>query len=359
MRKLELYIDSSLKDFELFKYAEKLLREGLTGSTDSSQSVDKALATTYFPDFRDFASILDTYQSWTDTEWTNFMVMMITAYREKGKYSAVSSVLASLGLMVKDEVKVEDVKIEIKVPSVISTRRTGETYVPEDTDTVSYIDIVSHTTYDYTKVVYTCGYKWSSQITDLTWSLPKESEERPTNPFIGDSYTTYDQCGIHTTDDGTYYDYKVTTFTAVADWTSTSTQIVDSETSAPDDEAVPSEPEVGDTYTVYTDKSSTTLYDYTEQRPGEEETKVMLVTKVAVTIENLDTPLVSKFTERFYSLLPRILWIHSPKSCYTDAITVETVKASFKLQEQFYKLIYETSFRYSDTVNEALTGWTV
>lgn len=359
MRKLELYIDSSLKEFKLFERAEELLRKGLKDQGEILSSIDKTLASNMFPDFCGLASILDTYQKWTDKEWSNFMIMMVMAYREKGKYSAVSCILASLGLSISKEVEIKDTKVNVTVPKVVNTQMKDQPSVPSNTSSITYLNVKENVKYNYEEVIHTCGYEWSDYLSSrLSWSLEMKDEPKPSNPEIGDMYMTYKETNTSTMNDIVYHSYDVYTHIASAKWSEQTKVIKNSSTPKPEDEAIP-EDSVGATYKTYHSEVVSTSYDYIKQDTSGTETVQLYTTKVTIEIKALDSPLVSQFTERFYNLLPRVLWVHSPSTDYSNSIQVDTVNVTVDLEEVYTRTMYETSFRYSDTTNVPLAGWSV
>ena len=107
MRDVELFLDTYLRRFELFTDVETILR-GYTQSEDENEvSVEETMARSLFSDFVSLASILDTFGDWGEVEWKNFLLMMMQAYKEKGKGISVTCALAALGLTA-EEVKVID-----------------------------------------------------------------------------------------------------------------------------------------------------------------------------------------------------------------------------------------------------------
>lgn len=125
-RLITLFLDSYLKQFKLFTDADKLLRDYNSdfGDTDD-ESLDEHQAVSLFNDFLNLAKVLDTYQSWTQENWTNFMMFMVQAFKEKGKGIAINCALAALGITTSEPVTVEDIWIN---------EETGEEqrYMPSD-----------------------------------------------------------------------------------------------------------------------------------------------------------------------------------------------------------------------------------
>lgn len=105
---LELYLDSYLKRFGLFTTANEILKRYSQPEIQQTYGVDENMARDLFAEFVDLATHLDTYENWTETQWTNFLMMMLTAYKEKGKGISVNCALAALGLTVTTPVVVDN-----------------------------------------------------------------------------------------------------------------------------------------------------------------------------------------------------------------------------------------------------------
>lgn len=112
MRKVELFLDSYLRQFELFNDVEKLLLS-YDQKIEESDPSSKISSFNLFKDFVELASIVDSYNIWGDSEWTNFLICMQSAFTEKGRPTAISCALAALGIILDDSdgepVKVEQV----------------------------------------------------------------------------------------------------------------------------------------------------------------------------------------------------------------------------------------------------------
>ena len=109
MRILELFLDSYLKRFQLFTDVDTLLRGYYQENPEENDSgMDETVAKSLFEDFLNFAQLLDTYQNWGEEEWTNFLMMMMQAYKEKGKQISINCALAALGVVTSEPVTVTD-----------------------------------------------------------------------------------------------------------------------------------------------------------------------------------------------------------------------------------------------------------
>lgn len=110
MRKVELFLDSYLRQFELFNDVEKLLLsyDQKIGENDPSSKISSF---NLFKEFVELASIVDSYDNWGDSEWTNFLICMQSAFTEKGRPTAISCALAALGIILDDS-DGEPVKVE-------------------------------------------------------------------------------------------------------------------------------------------------------------------------------------------------------------------------------------------------------
>ena len=124
MRNLELYIDSRLKEFKLYSYMEQILREG-SYLEDDSLSIDESISLTLFKEFVDLASLLDSFQNWSDSDWSNFLAQMMIAFREKGKPDSINCALAALGIVTKGTAEIENLdtnppttKITVEIESI-------------------------------------------------------------------------------------------------------------------------------------------------------------------------------------------------------------------------------------------------
>lgn len=112
MRKVELFLDSYLRQFKLFTDVEELII-GYDQQISISEPESKIKSYNLFKDFVELASIIDGFDDWGESEWTNFLVCMQSAFIEKGRPSAISCALAALGIILDnsngDPVKVEQV----------------------------------------------------------------------------------------------------------------------------------------------------------------------------------------------------------------------------------------------------------
>jgi len=126
MRKLELYADSNLKEFRLYKYVEEILRNG-SAEVGEDLSIDELQSISLFKDFLALADILDNDGSWTSSMWTNFLTQMMIAFKEKGKASSINCALAALGIKTEREAVIEDVEVDGKVITKITLEITNLT----------------------------------------------------------------------------------------------------------------------------------------------------------------------------------------------------------------------------------------
>lgn len=109
MKILELFLDSYLKRFQLFQDAQTLLRGYYENNpVEGDPDLDETVAKTLFSDFLDLAQLLDTYQNWGQEEWVNFLMMMMQAYKEKGKEISINCALAALGVVTSEPISVTD-----------------------------------------------------------------------------------------------------------------------------------------------------------------------------------------------------------------------------------------------------------
>ena len=109
---LQLYLDSYLKKFGLFNTANEILKAYSQPEIQQTYGVDETMARDLFAEFVELAMLLDTFENWTEAQWTNFLMMMLTAYKEKGKGIAVNCALAALGLTVTNPVVVENLWVK-------------------------------------------------------------------------------------------------------------------------------------------------------------------------------------------------------------------------------------------------------
>ena len=116
MRNVELFIDTYLSKFTLFSNLEKILSLYNTDNSLGSTSQYELEARTLFADFVDIANTLDTYNSWTDENWKNFLVGMVQAFGNKGLAPAVSGALSAYGIIVGEvsNGEVVDSKVEVR-----------------------------------------------------------------------------------------------------------------------------------------------------------------------------------------------------------------------------------------------------
>lgn len=125
MRKVELFLDSYLRQFKLFNDVEKLLLS-YDQKMEESDSFSKISSFNLFKDFVELASIVDSYDNWGDPEWTNFLICMQSAFTEKGRPTAISCALAALGIILDDSdgepVKVEQVSQGNSVVTKVSIK---------------------------------------------------------------------------------------------------------------------------------------------------------------------------------------------------------------------------------------------
>ena len=121
MRNLELYIDSSLKEFKLYSYAERILREGSTFE-DDSLSVDESISLSLFKEFVDLASLLDSFENWEDSDWSNFLTQMMLAFREKGKADSINCALAALGIETYGTVQIENIESPLSTKITVNIK---------------------------------------------------------------------------------------------------------------------------------------------------------------------------------------------------------------------------------------------
>ena len=109
MKVVELFLDSFLRQFQLFLDAETLLKAYNTDNPIGEDTeLDEVQALNLFNDFVNLAKLLYTYSSWTSKEWTNFLMFMVQAFKEKGRAIAVNCVLAALGISTTTPVTVVD-----------------------------------------------------------------------------------------------------------------------------------------------------------------------------------------------------------------------------------------------------------
>lgn len=110
MRKVELFLDSYLKQFRLFTDVDELLKS-YDQQLSEAEPESKVKSYNLFKEFVELASIIDSFDSWGEGEWTNFLVCMQSAFVEKGRSTAISCALAALGIIL-DVSKGDPVKIE-------------------------------------------------------------------------------------------------------------------------------------------------------------------------------------------------------------------------------------------------------
>lgn len=108
MRKISLYVDSRLKEFNLYNYMEQILRNGVA-DVDDDISIDEAQSIALFSEFVELATMLDDYSSWSDEKWTSFLTQMVIAFKEKGKPDALNCVLAALGIKTVNDTVIENI----------------------------------------------------------------------------------------------------------------------------------------------------------------------------------------------------------------------------------------------------------
>lgn len=105
MRNVQLFIDSYLSQFDLYKNLSNIL-ETYNKSNSNVLPVEVSLSETQsralFKRFVELASVIDSFENWGEPEWTNFLVCMTNAYVEKGRVSAISCALAALGIQLSD-----------------------------------------------------------------------------------------------------------------------------------------------------------------------------------------------------------------------------------------------------------------
>ena len=105
MRDVQLFIDSYLSQFSLYKNLSNIL-ETYNKSPNNINSKDKSLeevqARALFERFVELATVIDSFSNWGEREWTNFLVCMTSAYTEKGRVSAISCALAALGIQLSN-----------------------------------------------------------------------------------------------------------------------------------------------------------------------------------------------------------------------------------------------------------------
>ena len=130
MRVLELFLDSFLKQFKLFTDANKILEEYNKENPEEEEvSLDEKQATDLFNDFLGLARLLDTYQGWSEQNWTNFLMFMVQAFKEKGKALAINCVLAALGISTSEPVTVTDTWVKLDEQGNIKTDENGIQYI--------------------------------------------------------------------------------------------------------------------------------------------------------------------------------------------------------------------------------------
>ena len=361
MRKLELYVDSKLKEFKLFRYMEEILRSG-SAEVEDDLSSDELQALNLYSEFVELASILDSFSTWSDGQWSNFLTMMTLAFREKGRYSAINSLLAALGIQTEKGVEVYDTLTpgSTKTMIVKSEHFTDQPSRPEDTSDYSYLNITTKKRYTYDKKTHFCDSKWESAVTAyIDWTLSENmiDEPRPTSKELGLQYNTYSQYKTPQTIEGfTYYFFQVTTWTQVANWTVQSNESIASETPAPPDDPKPDD-EYGATYCTYENPGDLVLYDY-DRFTKKSITYDKCNTTVKIEIKSLDTPNVRYFSQRLQELIPRLLWVHD---MVDGEVTVDTVMVYIDLKQIYEKTMYETSLRSSSTtannISYSGSGW--
>lgn len=120
MRDVQLFIDSYLSQFDLYKNLSNIL-ETYNKSPNNYQSENKSLeevqSRVLFERFVELATVIDSFEGWGEKEWTNFLMCMTSAYVEKGKVSAISCALAALGIQLADidkPVTFENIYDEVK-----------------------------------------------------------------------------------------------------------------------------------------------------------------------------------------------------------------------------------------------------
>lgn len=110
MRKVELFLDSYLKQFKMFTDVDELLKS-YDQQISKADPESKVKAYNLFKEFVELASIIDSFDDWGDEEWTNFLICMQSAFIEKGRSTAISCALAALGIIL-DNSKGDPVKVE-------------------------------------------------------------------------------------------------------------------------------------------------------------------------------------------------------------------------------------------------------
>lgn len=107
---LRIPIDSFLRKFALFEEVEDILdKYDQANPEEEEASVDEVTARACFYKFVELAILLDTYQNWDDTQWTNFLMYMLQAYQNKGNVVAVNCALAAIGVQVTEPVTYENI----------------------------------------------------------------------------------------------------------------------------------------------------------------------------------------------------------------------------------------------------------
>lgn len=188
MRNVQLFIDSYLSQFDLYKNLSNIL-ETYNKSPSNDLPADKSLseiqARVLFERFVELATIIDSFNNWGEKEWTNFLLCMTNAYVEKGRVSSISCALAALGIQLAspvtfknkyDEVKneiVSEVKVNIAVLNTPTVDKLNDeledclkhliwlhkAYSSEIEVNESYVEV--ELIAEYSKVVYSKLYCYS------------------------------------------------------------------------------------------------------------------------------------------------------------------------------------------------------
>jgi len=139
MRDLRLYLDSKLKNLNLFSTAQKIItdftldperiEEKIRSENLSAEQIaileerldrvrsdiansdipNKKFALNVYSDFIDLAKLSDEYNSWGEAEWNNFITMMNLAFKEKGRGIALTNALCAIsGIILSKPVEIED-----------------------------------------------------------------------------------------------------------------------------------------------------------------------------------------------------------------------------------------------------------